>query len=59
MTSDRYDAAVIGAGVVEVVASGGALRARILLGAAMLEFALLIILARSHPPQERSEREPP
>lgn len=51
--------AVIGAGVVEVVASGGEMRARIMLGAAMLEFALLLILRRGHAAQARSEREPP
>jgi len=41
---------VIGIGVVEVLASGAQLATTILLGAAMLEFAVLLTLARNRPP---------
>ena len=37
---------IIGAGLVEVMASGAALHASVLLGAAMLEFAVLFSLTR-------------
>ena len=44
---------VIGAGLVEVFASGGALGATVFLGAAMLEFAVLVSMSR-----QRTQREP-
>ncbi len=47
---------VIGAAIVEVVASAAELRASVLLGAAMLEFAVLFSLDRRDPARERSER---
>jgi drug/metabolite transporter (DMT)-like permease len=48
---------VIGAAIVEVAATGGEPRANLLLGAAMLEFAVLFILGRRHREPKRSERE--
>ena len=46
---------IIGLGIVEVLATGAQLPASILLGAAMLEFALLFTLLRSH--RSRAENE--
>lgn len=49
---------VIGIGIVEVLASGAQLVTAILLGAAMLEFAVLLTLARNRPqgPSEPAQR---
>jgi hypothetical protein len=46
---------IIGLGIVEVLATGAIPPASILLGAAMLEFALLFILKRSHRSRAESE----
>ena len=46
---------IIGLGIVEVLATGAQWPANILLGTAMLEFALLISLSRGHPPQATNE----
>ena len=48
---------VIGAAIVEVVATSAQPRAAILLGSATLEFALLVMLSRRFPRRERTGRE--